>query len=375
MPNHLLIRENVPLAPLTTLGIGGAGRFFVEVRSEDDLIEAIAFAERQQLRIFILGGGSNVLVADEGFPGLIIRVAIKGIGTGSVSDLSLSQKVCDESGGSLTLPVPHRLQTIQVTAGAGEDWDEFVRQCVERDLAGVECLSGIPGLVGGTPVQNVGAYGQEVSETITTVRAFDRQTKQIVELSNEDCRFSYRTSIFNTTERDRYVVLAVTYSLRPGGESAIRYPDLKNFFSDQSDKPTLAEVRKAVIEIRSRKGMVIRPGDPDCRSAGSFFKNPIISREVLARLESEAGEVPPSFPAADGKVKVPAAWLIERAGFQKGYVKGRVGISSKHTLAIINSGGATADEVLALINEIKSRVQEKFSIELFPEPIFVGINS
>jgi UDP-N-acetylmuramate dehydrogenase len=194
-------------------------------------------------------------------------------------------------------------------------------------------------------------------------------------LSNQDCRFSYRASIFNTTERDRYVVLAVTYALHLGGESAIRYPDLKNFFSDRSDKPTLAEVRKAVIEIRSRKGMVIRPGDPDCRSAGSFFKNPIISQEVLARLEREAAEVPPSFPAADGNVKIPAAWLIERAGFQKGYVKGWAGISSKHTLAIINRGGATADEVLALVNEIRIRVQEKFGIQLLPEPIFVGINS
>jgi len=348
MQDQQLIQENVPLAPLTTLGIGGAARFFAEARGEDELIEAMAFAEQRQLPVFILGGGSNVLVADEGFPGLVIRIAIKGIDWR------------DEGG------------KVLVTAGAGEDWDGFVRQCVERNLAGVECLSGIPGLVGGTPVQNVGAYGQEVGETITSVRAFDRQSKQIVELSNDDCRFSYRASIFNTTERDRYVVLAVTYALHLGGEAAIRYPDLKNFFSDRNDKPTLAEVRKAVIEIRSRKGMVIRPDDVDCRSAGSFFKNPIILLEVLARLEREAGEVPPSFPAADGKVKVPAAWLIERAGFQKGYTKGRVGISSKHTLAIINRGGATAGEILELVGEIKNEVHNKFGVVLIPEPVFVG---
>ncbi|MEO6724003.1 MAG: UDP-N-acetylmuramate dehydrogenase, partial [Blastocatellia bacterium] len=334
------------LAPFTTLGIGGSARFFAEVRSEIDLIEAIAFAERQQLPVFILGGGSNVLVADEGFSGLVIRIAIKGIEWRE-----------------------------DVTAGAGEDWDAFAGQCVERNLAGVECLSGIPGSVGGTPVQNVGAYGQEVSETITNVRAFDRQSKQIVDLNNADCQFSYRASIFNSTERDHYIVLAVSYGLHPHGDPAIRYPDLKNVFSDRSEKPTLAEVRNAVIEIRSRKGMVIRLDDPDCRSAGSFFKNPIISQEAFARLTVKAGKQPPSFPAADGNVKVPAAWLIERAGFQRGYAKGGVGISTKHTLAIINRGGATADEVLGLFSEISFGVGERFGIELLPEPVFVGFNS
>ncbi|MBP6824122.1 MAG: UDP-N-acetylmuramate dehydrogenase, partial [Acidobacteria bacterium] len=244
-----------------------------------------------------------------------------------------------------------------------------------RNLAGVECLSGIPGLVGGTPVQNVGAYGQEVSETITKVRAFDRQTKQIVELSNAGCGFSYRTSIFNSTERNRYIVLAVSFALKANGEPALLYPDVKNFFVGRSGEPTLAEVRQAVIEIRSRKGMVIVPDDPDCRSAGSFFKNPVISVQAFAKLEAAAGERPPSFPAADGNVKVPAAWLIERAGFQRGYSKGRIGISSKHTLAIINRGEATAQEVLDLIAEIQAGVQIKFGIALLPEPIFIGFNS
>src|SRR5690349_13967696 len=303
MPKLCPIQENVPLAPLTTLGIGGPARFFAEVRGEGDLVGALAFAEGRQLPIFILGGGSNVLVADEGFPGLVIRVAVKGIEWQE-----------------------------DVTVGAGEDWDAFVGQCVARELAGLECLSGIPGLVGGTPVQNVGAYGQEVSETITKVRAFDRQLKQVVELSNADCRFAYRTSIFNSTERNRYVVSAVSYALQPGGAPAIRYPDVKTFLAGRTSPPTLAETRDAVTAIRSRKGMVIVPDDPDCRSAGSFFKNPIVSREVFAKIEREVGEAPPSFPAAGGQVKVPAAWLIEHVGIQKGYARGRAGISSKHTL-------------------------------------------
>ncbi len=346
MPTPLLIKENVQLAPFTTLGIGGEASFFVEAETEDELIEAIQFAEHRGLPVFILGGGSNVLVSDAGFHGLVIRVAIKGIEWGE-----------------------------QVTAGAGEDWDGFVRQCVQRNLAGVECLSGIPGLVGGTPVQNVGAYGQEVSETITKVRAFDRQSKQIVELSNAGCGFSYRTSIFNSTERNRYIVLAVSFALKANGEPALLYPDVKNFFVGRSGEPTLAEVRQAVIEIRSRKGMVIVPDDPDCRSAGSFFKNPVISVQAFAKLEAAAGERPPSFPAADGNVKVPAAWLIERAGFQRGYSKGRVGISSKHTLAIINRGDATAQEVMDLVTEIQVGVQAKFCVALLPEPVFVGFDS
>lgn len=358
MPTSPRIQENVPLAPLTTLGIGGAARFFVEVGNENELLAAMEFADQRRLPVFILGGGSNLLIADEGFPGLVIRVALKGIVWGE-----------------------------QVTAGAGETWDEFVAQCVERNLAGVECLSGIPGSVGGTPVQNVGAYGQEISETITKVRALDRLSKRAVELSNEDCRFSYRAGIFNSAEKDRYVVLAVTYALRPAGEPSLRYPDLKNFFAGRTDRPTLGKVRQAVIAIRAQKGMVIQPNDaglndPDCRSAGSFFKNPVLTAEAFARLEASAkaqgllheGERLPHFPAAAGHVKVPAAWLIERAGFQKGYAKGRAGISSKHTLAIINRGGATAREVSALVQEIQQRTAASFGVHLTPEPVFVGFS-
>jgi UDP-N-acetylmuramate dehydrogenase len=315
-----LIHENVLLAPYTTLQIGGPARYFAEIVNEDELPGALAFVEQHQLPVFILGGGSNVLIADEGVSGLVIRLAIKGI------------EWRDEG------------ERVLVTAGAGEDWDAFVLQCVERNLAGVECLSGIPGFVGGTPVQNVGAYGQDVSETIESVRVYDRRFKSIIELSNEECRFSYRASIFNTIARNCYIVLAVTYTLRAQGDPAIRYPDVKNFFAGRSTKPSLNEVREAVRTIRARKAMLLVPDDPDCRSAGSFFKNPMITREMFGKIEEIAktqgmirgDEQVPGFTVEGRQVKVPAAWLIERAGFQKGYQKGFVGISTKLTLAIIN---------------------------------------
>ncbi len=358
MTENRLIQQYVPLAPLTTLRIGGPARFFADAASEEDLLAAFSFAEDRRVPVFILGGGSNVLVADEGFPGLALRVAIKGV---SWRD--------------------HGAEVI-VTAGAGEDWDDLVRQCVECDLAGVECLSGIPGSVGGTPVQNVGAYGQEVSETIVSVRVFDRSIRRFVELSNAECRFSYRASVFNSIDTERYVVTVVTYALKPHGEPALRYPDVKNFFTGGGARPSLRETREAVQTIRARKAMLITPDDPDCLSAGSFFKNPVVSLETCARIEAvakehdliRAGERAPQFPASDGKVKIPAAWLIERAGFQKGYSRGRAGISSKHTLAIVNRGGATALEVIGLMKEIQERVTERFGVSLTPEPVFVGFD-
>ena len=358
MPDQGLIQKNVPLAPLTTLRIGGPARFFAEAREEDELLAAFSFAEQRGLPLFILGGGSNALVADEGFPGLVVHVALKGVTWRDEGDRAVG------------------------AARAGEDWDEFVSQCVERDLAGVECLSGIPGSVGGTPIQNVGAYGQEVSETITSVRVFDRLAGGFAELSNEQCRFGYRASVFNTEARDRYVVTAVAYALRPHGEPAIRYPDLKSFFSNVSTGPSLGMTREAVREIRARKAMLISPGDPDCRSAGSFFKNPVVTSDTFTSIEEiargqnliGAAEAVPNFPAGDGRVKVSAAWLIERAGFHKGYSRGPVGISSKHTLAIVNRGGATAREVIGLMKEIQERVAAKFGVPLTPEPVFVGFD-
>lgn len=335
------------LAPLTTLRVGGPARFFVEADSEERVVAAFNFARENRLPVFILGGGSNLLIADEGFDGLVIKIALKGI----TSERSLSREV--------------------ITAGAGEDWDNFVAQCMNRDLAGFECLSGIPGSVGGTPVQNVGAYGQEVSETIVSVRCLDREDLSVVDLSNKDCAFAYRTSIFNTTMRERYVVLSVTFSLGVGEPPKIAYKDLREYFGDR--QPTLAETRDAIIRIRAAKSMVIDPADPNSRSAGSFFKNPMVSAEKLAEIEDLVkDETVPHFPAGKELTKIPAAWLIEKAGFHKGFCLGNAGISTNHSLALINRGGATAAEILKLKNLIVDGVFSKFEINLLPEPVFVG---
>ena len=345
-----LIQENVLLARLTTLKIGGEARFFVRAEGEKDVVKALKFAAENDLNVFILGGGSNVLIADEGFDGLVLQIAFKGISVAEENDAVL------------------------VTATAGEDWDEFVAFCVSRNLQGVECLSGIPGFVGGTPVQNVGAYGQEVSETIEAVKVLERGTGEIFEMNSVDCGFSYRTSIFNTTKKNRFVVLAVTFQLKPNGTPKIIYKDLREFFGNQL--PTLQETRAAVLKIRATKSMVIDERDPNSKSAGSFFKNPIVDIEKFAEIErrakeSEIGKVP-NFAVDDKNVKIPAAWLIENAGFCKGYKFGNVGISTKHTLAIVNLGNAAAKDVLDFKSEIQIKVKEKFDIDLKPEPVFVG---
>lgn len=350
----MLIRENVLLAPLTTLGVGGAARYFVEAATEAEVIEAVAFAHSRDLALFVLGGGSNVVIADAGFDGLVLKIGVMG-----VSHFTPPR-------GDMTF-----------VAGAGCDWDAFVAQTVEANCAGLECLSGIPGTVGGTPIQNVGAYGQDVSESITEVRVLDLQLREIVTLSNAECGFAYRSSIFNTRERGRYVVLRVAFTLRPNGRPTLRYADLEKHFVGRSGEATLQEVRDAVREIRHRKAMLIVPGEEDAHSAGSFFKNPVVPQaffeELAARLASEQF-VLPSYPATAGCRKIPAAWLVEHAGFAKGYTKGRAGISRKHALAIVNRGGATAAEIIALKDEIQAGVLQKFGIQLQPEPVFTGFS-
>lgn len=343
------IEENVPLAPWTTFRIGGPARYFINAPSEEAVLEGIGFAKEKKLPLFVLGGGSNLLVADRGFPGVVLKVGLTGIEWEDDRDKTI------------------------VRAGAGEEWDRLVQLCIERNLAGIECLSGIPGSVGGTPVQNVGAYGQEVSEVLSAVRAYDRETGRITELLNDDCKFTYRTSVFNTVSKDRYIVLNVTYSLTKHGAPAVRYADVQKEFEGTAEEPTLREVRNAVRRIRARKAMLLAEGDPDCRSAGSFFKNPIISEDQFAALESILpNERVPRYPASPGKVKTAAAWLIERAGFSKGYSRGPVGLSTKHTLALVNKGGAKAEDVLRLAKEIQERVNVKFGIKLIPEPVFLG---
>ena len=349
----MLLQENIPLAPLTTLQIGGPARFFVEAHSREDVEQAVTFAQAKNLPLFVLGGGSNLLISDSGWAGLVLKIGIAGI-----------DRQADHEGKAI------------FNVGAGESWDRFVSHAVIAKSAGVECLSGIPGSVGGTPVQNVGAYGQEVSETIESVEVFDRNDGQVRELCREACAFSYRSSIFNTTERDRFIILRVTYALTPGGEPHLEYADLKRHFAGRETRPNLAETREAVRYIRALKGMLIVPGDPDCRSAGSFFKNPVVTKEQHEDVETRArakGFDIPTYPALEQRKKISAAWLVEKSGFARGYGFGHAGISSKHALAIINRGGASAAEVLALKEQIQHRVEEIWGIHLEPEPVFVGI--
>jgi UDP-N-acetylmuramate dehydrogenase len=347
------IQENIPLAPLTTLQVGGPARYFVDARSESEVRDALSFADDRRLPLLVLGGGSNLIVADSGWPGLALRIAIPGV---------------EFSGDGAS---------IVFYAGAGENWDQLVALAVSKNCAGVECLSGIPGTVGGTPVQNVGAYGQEVSQTIVRVRALEIATGKIAELDNSACGFSYRTSMFNSTQRGKHIVLEVGYRLKQHGLPTVQYADLKKFFSGGPADPTLQQVRDAVRSIRLSKAMLLVPGDEDCRSAGSFFKNPVVSQSETERIAALAAQrVPgrsfPQYPAKNGQVKLAAAWLVEQAGFNKGYARGAAGISRKHTLALVNRGGATAKDIVALKDEVQKKVFDVWGVKLQPEPVFVG---
>ncbi len=307
MTEDILIQEMIALAPLTTLQVGGAARFFVEAQNESQVLSAFYWARKKGLPIFFLGGGSNLLISDAGFNGLVVRIALRGVEI-----------------------APDKNKTL-FTAQAGENWDETVKFCVEQNYAGIECLSGIPGTTGATPIQNVGAYGQEVAQTIHNVRVFDCETFEIYDLTNAECKFAYRTSIFNTTAKNRFIVLSVTFNLKPNGKPTLSYADLQLFFAGKV-APTLSEVRDAVLKIRAAKSMVISERDENRRSAGSFFKNPIVDATQFAGVETAArnlkliddDQTAPHFSAGDGKIKIPAAWLIEKSGFHKGFVHGRV---------------------------------------------------
>ena len=356
----MLIEENKPLAPFTTFGIGGPACWFVEAASEEDVAEAAAWAGERGVALFVLGGGSNLLVADAGFKGLVVRVALRGI------------TVMDPD----HLDTPNQAEQKIYQAAAGEEWDHFVERTVQDNCAGVECLAGIPGSVGGTPVQNVGAYGQEVASAIERVRTFDLQEHSFQEFAASECGFTYRRSRFNSADCGRYVVTRVDYRLTPGGAPTLRYADLQRAFPDGVNPP-LAEVAAQVRRVRQTKGMLMVEGDPDCRSAGSFFKNPVVTDEQLRQIAAGSEKEPPRFPAGPdaeklGRVKVPAAWLIEQAGFAKGYTLGAAAVSSRHTLALINRSGASAADVLALARQITAAVEKRFGIRLEMEPVMMG---
>ena len=337
----LHVQENVALDRLTTLGVGGTARWFVRATTVDEVRAAHHWAADRGHPLFVLGGGSNLVVADEGVSGLVLQVAVCGIETRQ-----------DEG------------ETI-FDAGAGEPWDNLVARAVARRLAGVECLSGIPGSTGGTPIQNVGAYGQEVANTIASVTVVDRNTNEIVEIDGRDCGFTYRHSRFKQ-DASRFTVCRVVFRMHEGSPT-LTYPDVIAYVDRQGlREPTVADIRGAILAIRRGKGMVLDENDSDTRSVGSFFMNPIMPASTQLELCA------PGFAMSDGNVKVPAAWLIERAGFGKGYVHGRAGVSSKHPLAIINRGGASAREIVRLAAEIKRSVINRFGIWLRPEPVFIG---
>ena len=366
----------VRLAPYTTLRVGGPARAFVEAHSASELVALVAAADRAGEPVLILGGGSNLVVSDEGFDGLVIRVCTRGV------------------------EVRDREDDVVVTAQAGEDWDALVARAVAEGWSGIECLSGIPGLVGSTPIQNVGAYGQDVAQTVTGVRVYDRRAGALLDLDAGQCGFAYRNSAFKS-DLARYVVVSVTYALAKSNDSGpVAYKELAERLGVEiGDRVHLHQARTAVLDLRRGKGMVLDAADPDTCSAGSFFTNPILDEAATAELERRA----PGFPRWDmpgGAVKVPAAWLIEHAGFHKGYRRGPARISTKHTLALTNPGGhqvtgfptdpegmgmasapasatatapATAAHLLALAVEVREGVEAKFGVTLVNEPVMIGL--
>ncbi|MGE0867815.1 MAG: UDP-N-acetylmuramate dehydrogenase [Kofleriaceae bacterium] len=343
------IEVDVPLAARTTLGVGGPAARLTTVTTLDELRDALADAARADERVLVLGGGSNLVVSDAGWPGLVIHIGLGGVSYATDGD------------------------HVRVTAGAGVSWDAFVAEIVDAGLVGIECLAGIPGLVGATPIQNVGAYGQEVADTLVTVRVLDRTTGEVVTIDRDACGFAYRTSVFKGSER--WIVLDVQFRLgRDTAGAPIRYGELaRSLEISEGDRAPLADVRRTVIELRRGKGMVLDPGDPESRSAGSFFMNPIVDAATLALIRSRlaAGVVMPAFPQPDGSTKLSAGWLIEQSGFAKGFTIGRVGISRKHALALVNRGGATARELLELARMIVAGVHARWGVWLVPEPVVV----
>lgn len=339
-----------PLAAHTTLGLGGPAVRTVTAASVEEIIAGVREAVRSREPLLLLGGGSNVVISDDGFPGAALLIRSRGF------------TVAHDNG-----------DHVLVTVAAGQPWDEFVAETVAQGWSGAECLSGIPGAAGATPIQNVGAYGQEVSQTIVAVGAYDRDEGATATFTPEECLFEYRTSRFRHNER--WVILDVTFRLRVDPLSGpIAYAELARALGVAiGDRVPLAAVREAVMELRRGKGMLLDPSDPDTRSAGSFFTNPVLSfdgyQAMLRRLD---GQEPPTWPMPGGASKVSAAWLIERAGFGKGYRRGPVAISSKHTLALTNPGEGSTKDLLGLAAEIRDGVYEKFGVTLHPEPVLVN---
>lgn len=347
------IRDNVPLAPFTSLELGGTARFFADVTSEARASDALDFARQNDLPVFVLGGGSNLVVADEGFAGLVLHTNWRGL------------RFYEQDG------------SVRLESAAGEHWDAVVEASVQRGLVGLECLSGIPGRAGSTPVQNVGAYGHEIADTLHSVRVLDRHSREVRELPASECGFSYRHSLLKN-EPDRYLVLALSFALRPGIPQ-IRYQELARALIDTA-APTPAQVREIVLRLRAQKSMVVDARDPNRRSAGSFFTNPVVStaeaqrvvEQALAESLVRAPEDVPRYPTSDGRVKLAAGWLIEKSGIARGLRMGNVGVSSRHALALVHHGGGTTAELISLAVHVRDTVARRFGVTLRPEPVFLG---
>jgi UDP-N-acetylmuramate dehydrogenase len=350
-----VIREHVPLAPLTTFELGGPARFFCQAATAEDAVWALRWAADQKLPVFVLGGGSNLVVGDAGFPGLVLQLIARGIEFRNQGD------------------------HVVLEAQAGEQWDDVVAAAVARDLAGTECLSGIPGTAGATPIQNVGAYGQEVADALRSLRVLDRRSLEVRELPAAACDFSYRNSVFKR-EPGQAIVLSVCFALRPGARPVLAYRELANALAARA-RPSLSEVRETVLDLRRKKSMVYDAGDPNRRSAGSFFTNPIVSADQAAAVSAQAAaeklvqapEEVPQYPLPNGRVKLAAGWLVERAGVERGLRMGPVGVSSRHALALVHHGGGCTADLIRLAVHVRDTVAARFGITLQPEPVFLGV--
>jgi len=355
LTNALAIQENVPLADFTTFGVGGPAYRFIEVHTHDEAAQALSFCREQRLPHLILGGGSNILVSDEGFRGVVILNRIQGLAIAADGE------------------------SVLVTAGGGEDWQNFVDRCVAEGWQGVECLAGIPGTIGSSPVQNIGAYGQDVSQTIVRVDALETASSNAVGFTNEQCCFGYRSSIFNTNEAGRYLITGVTFRLNPGSRPQITYRELEERFAANAAPPSLGDVRDAIMTIREGKGLLIREGFESYKCAGSFFKNPIVTageyESILRNVERAGGFANWAWPMESGAVKLSAACLIQCAGFQRGHRKGAVGLSPRHTLVMVNYGGASAREITDFAIEVRQRVFECFGVFIVPEVQLIGFEN
>jgi UDP-N-acetylmuramate dehydrogenase len=346
------VLRDVRLAPHTSLGLGGPAEYFVRLTRPETVPVWLDWAARQKMPLSLLGGGTNVVVSDHGVRGLVLTLDL--VGESIVRDGD----------------------SIDVSVGAGEPWDAFVSRSVERGWAGLECLSGIPGQVGATPIQNVGAYGQEVGAALLSVDVYDALTGLRTSLAREECGFGYRTSRFKSTDAGRFIVLGVTFRLRAGVDGCITYPDIARHFSAPSGpRPTLGNVRRFVLETRRSKSMLLDPSDENGRSCGSFFLNPELSRAAFETLRAHATQPPPGHVMPGDRIKVPAAWLIEQAGFRRGQRFGNVGISSRHALALVCHQGATAAELIQAAHQVRDGVAQAFDVALVPEPRFFGFAS